>query len=281
MSTAYPEFTPAQESLFLTLGSRALDSRLPHPFLGDTVADEIVTATGYDLETFPQLRTKVLDQRSKVFDVAVRSKIIDDMVRRFVLRHPDAVVLDLGAGLDCRMARVDPPPTVDWYDVDFPEVIALRRKVLPDNINTHEIGADLTGGDWLREVPGDRPAMIVADGLMLFLPQDDFVTLLRRLTSHFPAGEVVLNAYTSYAMWTFKHSRAMAPIAADIANPGLNDPRRLERWVEGMTLADELLLTRRPEVAGLPSMARWSFRLAARSKRLSRMMTTAVLRYRF
>jgi hypothetical protein len=34
MSITLPAFTPAQESLFLTLGGRALDSRLPNPFLG-------------------------------------------------------------------------------------------------------------------------------------------------------------------------------------------------------------------------------------------------------
>ena len=46
MSIELPEFTPAQESLFLTLGSRALDSRLPRPFLGDTMADEISQRIG-------------------------------------------------------------------------------------------------------------------------------------------------------------------------------------------------------------------------------------------
>ena len=53
MSIALPAFTPAQESLFLTLGGRALDSRLPRPFLGDTMADEILTTVGYDLAKFP------------------------------------------------------------------------------------------------------------------------------------------------------------------------------------------------------------------------------------
>src|SRR5438045_1681839 len=129
MSIALPEFTPTQESLFLTLGSRALDSRLPRPFLGDTMADEILARIGYGLEKFPQLTTKLLDRRSRVFDAAVRAKVLDEMVRRFVLRQPEAVVLDLGAGLDGRMFRVDPPPTVEWYDIDFPEVIALRRQL--------------------------------------------------------------------------------------------------------------------------------------------------------
>ena len=276
-----PDFTPAQESLFLTLGSRALDSRLPRPFLGDTTADAIVAKTGYPLERFPQLGTKVLDPRSKVFDVAVRTKIMDDMVRQFVRRHPNAVVLDLGAGLDDRLARVDPPAGVDWYDIDYPEVIELRRKVLPHLENSHDIGADLTDPQWLNDIPDHRPAIIVADGLMLFLAQDDFLSLLRRLTTRFPSGELVLNAYTSWAMWTFKRSRAMAPIAGGIANPGLNNPKKLEKWVSGLKLVDELLLTRTAEVAELPRLARWSFRLAARSAILSRMMTTVVLRYGF
>ena len=281
MSIALPEFTPAQESLFLTLGSRALDSRLPRPFLGDTMADEIIATIGYGLDKFPQLNTKLLDRRSKVFDVAVRAKILDEMVRRFVLLRPDAVVLDLGAGLDGRISRVNPPPTVEWYDVDFPEVVALRRKLLPQPANAHNVGADLTDPDWLHDIPRDRPAMIVADGLVLFLGQDDFVALLNRLTAHFPGGELALNAYTTYAMWTFKHSRAMRAIAGGMANPGINDPRQLEHWADGLTLLDEIFLTRAPEVAELPLIGRLTSRLAARSAKLSRIMATVVLRYRF
>ncbi len=53
MGITRPSFTPAQESLFLTLGGRALDGRLPRPFLGDTLPDEILTRVDYDLATFP------------------------------------------------------------------------------------------------------------------------------------------------------------------------------------------------------------------------------------
>lgn len=281
MSFTLPDLTPAQESLFLTLGSRALDSRLPQPFLGDRTADEIITTVGYGLEKFPQLSTRFLDRRSRVFDVAVRTKLIDGMVRRFVLRHPNAVVLDLGAGLDGRISRVNPPATVEWFDIDFPVVVALRRQLLPQHLNSYNIGADLTDPTWVRDIPGDRPAMIVADGVVLFLAQDDFVALLNRLTAHFPSGELVLNAYTTHAMRTFKRSRAMRAIAGGLANPGLNDPRLLEQWADGLQLLDETFLTRTPEIAGLPLIGRSAARLAARSATLSRIMATVVLRYRF
>jgi O-methyltransferase involved in polyketide biosynthesis len=281
VSIALPAFTPAQESLFLTLGGRALDSRLPRPFLGDTMADEILTTVGYDLAKFPALTTKLLDPKTKVFDIALRAKRLDELVRRFVVHHPDAVVLDLGAGLDGRMFRVDPPPTVGWYNIDFPEVIALRRQVLPQSTNAHSIGADLTDPDWLDDVPTDRPTVIVADGLVAFLPQDDFVSLLNRLTSHFPSGELAFNLYTTYAVWAVKHLSGTAGIAGGVANPGFNDPRQPERWVSALKLIEEIFLTRAPEVAELPLIVRVTSRLAARSAAVSRMIGTVVLRYRF
>jgi O-methyltransferase involved in polyketide biosynthesis len=281
MSMDLPAFTPAQESLFLTLGGRALDSRLPRPFLGDTMADEIITKVGYDLARFPALSTKFLDPRSRVFDIAVRAKTLDDVVRRFVSENPDSVVLDLGAGLDGRIFRVDPPPAVAWYDIDFPEVIALRARVVPPHVNAHSIGADLTDPDWLNDVPTSRPAVIVADGLIAFLTQDGFVSLLNRLARHFPCGELAFNLYTRYAIWAVKHAPGMAVIAGGVVNPGFNDPRQPERWVGGLKLVEEIFLTRAPEVAGLPPTMRVTARLAAPSPRLSRLIGTVVVRYRF
>jgi O-methyltransferase involved in polyketide biosynthesis len=69
--------------------------------------------------------------------------------------------------------RLDPPAGVDWYDVDFPEVIAARERLLPPLAHAHGIGADLTDPAWLDGVPGDRPAVIVADGLLAFLTRRD------------------------------------------------------------------------------------------------------------
>jgi O-methyltransferase involved in polyketide biosynthesis len=267
--------------MFLTLGGRALDSRLPRPFLGDSMADGIITTIGYDLSKFPTISTTRVDPRAKVFEIAVRAKRLDEVVRRFVVRHPGAVVLELGAGLDGRFFRVEPPPSVSWYDVDFPPVIALRSQLLPKMANLCSIGADLVEPNWLDELPTDRPTVIVADGLGAFITNHDFMDLVNRLISHFPSGELAFNGYTTYAIWLLKHSRAMAAIADDVVNSGFNDPRQPERWVDGLELVEEMFLTRAPEVAELPRTWRRASRLAARSRAVSRMIGTVVLRYRF
>ncbi|MGP4017381.1 class I SAM-dependent methyltransferase [Saccharopolyspora sp. 5N708] len=279
MGVTLPTFTPAQQSLFLTLGGRALDSRLPRPFLGDTTADEIVRKIGYDLAKFPL-------PKSKLFDIAMRAKKLDEVVQQFVIRHPDAIVLDLGAGLDSRVFRVDPPATVDWYDVDFPEVVAVRRQVLAQRANARGIGVDLTDAQWLDDVPADRPAVIVADGLVPFLTQDGFVSLLKRLTSHFPSGELAFNGYPKLAVWVVKHyPRAFGGIADGVVNPGFDDPRDPERWVAGLKLVEETFPAQGPEAAELPLGIRLVGSLvsilSARSPALSRRISTTVLRYSF
>ena len=123
--------------------------------------------------------------------------------------------------------------------------------------------------------------MIVADGLIAFLTQEAFVSLLNRLVHHFPSGQLAFNLYTRYAIWAVKHAPSMAVIADGVVNPGFNDPRQPERWVDGLKLVEEVFLTRAPEVAGLPLTMRAAARLAAPSGRVSRLIGTVVVRYRF
>ncbi|MCI2418424.1 class I SAM-dependent methyltransferase [Saccharopolyspora sp. K220] len=273
MASALPAFTPVEESLYLTLAGRALDSRAPNPVLGDTASAEIVRQIGYDLADFPM-------PSSKSFDIALRTKMLDDVVRGVVARHPDAVVLDLGAGLDPRSSRIDAPHTTDWYAIDFTEVIKVRRETMPTRPNEHGIAADLTDPHWLDEVPGDRPAVIVADGLVAFLADADFSALLNRLTSHFPSGEVAFNTYPKFAVWAIKHFRGTRSIADLVRNSGFDDPRDPERWDPDLELVEEIFATRMPEVAQTPLLTRVLSRLASRSAAVSR-KGTAVLRYRF
>ncbi|KDN22425.1 class I SAM-dependent methyltransferase [Amycolatopsis rifamycinica] len=265
---------PVQETALLTLYARALDSKAPASILGDTlaaaVADRIAGDTGYD---FAKLKVKP----SLIAGTALRAAKIDDVVRRFTATHPDAVVVDLGCGLDTRSARCDPPDGVGWYDVDLPEVTDLRRRYLPDR--THLIAADVTEPGWSQALPGDRPAVIVAEGLLPFLPGGSFPTTIRRLTTRFPTGELVLNGYTRFAAWAMKYHPSIKALGIDAAQ-GFDDPHEPEHWNAGLTLVAEQLLTRAPEVAAFPQPVRALTRLLAHSTAMSR-QGTRVLHYRF
>ena len=122
--------------------------------------------------------------------------------------------------------------------------------------------------------------MIVADGLMAFLTQDDMIGLLDCLVSHFPSGEVAFNGYTRFAIWAAKHYHGTQSVADLIRSPGFDDPHEPERWNPRLRLVKEILLTRATEVAQFPPALRWFTRLSAHSAALSRRGTT-VLHYHF
>src|SRR5690348_14471783 len=183
METIKVPFTGMKETLLLTLYTRAMDNRSKHPILGDKKAEEIIQQLDYDFQ-----KLKVPQKES--FGGAIRAKMLDDCIRSFLVDHPNATVLDLGCGLDSRWERVNPPKGVRWFDIDYPDVIEMRQRFYCEHYGYQMIGASLTDRGFLDAIPTDRPAIMVADGLLPFLTEDEIKSLFRRLTTHFPSGQL-------------------------------------------------------------------------------------------
>ncbi|MGO9927056.1 MAG: class I SAM-dependent methyltransferase [Mycobacterium sp.] len=186
MGVDVSSFTPVEETALLSLYARALDSRWPRPILGDHFADELAGQIDYDFEGLGLIS-------SVVCQAALRANMLDDMVRQFIDTNSHAVVVDLGAGLDDGMLRVEPPPTVEWYSVDFPAVIAVRDRLFPSIAQAQSIGASLTDEHWPEQIPADRPTMLIADGLLAFLDERQIITLFSKLTDYFQSGQLAFN----------------------------------------------------------------------------------------
>jgi O-methyltransferase involved in polyketide biosynthesis len=218
--------TGTQQTALVTLYGKALDSRRPDSVLADREADKAVRRMDYD---FSALRLRRRDQKS----AAVRSKAYDAWVTRFLDVHPECVVLHLGCGLDTRVYRVDPPPTVGWYDIDLPDVIALRRQLFPRRAGLQTIGASVTDPLLLDAIPGGMPVLVVTEGLTPYLRRAEGVAMLRRIVEHFPGGEMIFDGYSRVGVWL---TQRYAPVKASGAqlNWSIGDPRGLEKLVPGI-----------------------------------------------
>jgi O-methyltransferase involved in polyketide biosynthesis len=203
MPIGVTELTPVEQTALLTLYARALDSRWPRPILGDALADEVVGKIDYDFAGLGVLT-------SVVCQAALRAKMLDDRVCAFTAEHADAVVVDLGAGLNDGLDRTSPPRTVDWYSVDLPEVIALRDQVLPASPQAHSVAVSLADPRWPETIPADRPTMLIADGLLAFLSEDTIIALFRRITEHFRSGELAFNDYGGVG-WVSRAAVKLSP----------------------------------------------------------------------
>jgi O-methyltransferase len=186
-----------KETLLLALYLRARDSEATRPILGDHYAAELVKKIDYD---FGRLRSL----RGNTRLIASRARQLDLWTERFLAEHPDSLVLHLACGLDSRPLRITRPATSQWIDVDYPDVIALRNRLydLPPDITT--IGTSVTDADWCDKVPTDRPTLILAEGLLMYLTPVQVHNLVERALNHLPSGEL---AFDGVATWVSKIAR--------------------------------------------------------------------------
>lgn len=188
----------APETMLATLYAKALDADAPRSILNDGFARDIVARIDYDWS-----RTGIKPQNAP--SVTLRAKHFDTWTKQFLAVHRDAVVVHLGCGLDSRCFRLDPGPGVEWFDVDYPEVAALRKQFYPRREHCHVVAASVTDPEWLTSVPSDRPTLIVAEGLTMYLTEADGVALLRRLVGRFPSGELQFDSFNRLGIslqWT-------------------------------------------------------------------------------
>lgn len=178
-------------TMLMTLWFRALDARSAHPILGDAWAPDVVDRIDADWSLAEW-------GRGNAPVIAERGRRLDRWTQDFLDAHPDAQVLHLGCGLDSRPLRVRRPPTSRWIDVDQGEVVDLRRRLydLPDDVEV--VAGSVTDTGWWGTVDGGRPTLVVAEGLLMYLPADEVRALVDRVVDRLASGELL---YDGVAGW--------------------------------------------------------------------------------
>jgi O-methyltransferase involved in polyketide biosynthesis len=242
------DFTGVRVTALVALYLRWLDSREKHPILADPWAGRIIEGLDFD---FASLHSWAMDAGR--FNVAVRSRIFDEWVAAYLAGHPEAVVLDLGCGLDSRVFRIDPAPSHAWFDVDLPDVIAVRDQLYPARTGHISIGASVDDPAWLAAVPADRPVVAVADTLLMWLSTEQVGHLIRQVVEHFLHGELLVNTYSRVVKQRL--DRRPGPVFGRYgATMGwtLEQPQEIERiddrlrFTEERSQLDPTLLARSP-----------------------------------
>ncbi|MGW5721450.1 class I SAM-dependent methyltransferase [Amycolatopsis sp. NPDC003865] len=262
----------ARETLLATLYARALDARAPDPILGDRVAAEVVDRIDYDWA-----RTGV--KATSAAGVGVRATFLDGWTAEFLAAHPDATVLHLGCGLDTRVHRLAPPPSVRWCDIDYADVIELRARLLPQPAaDYHMIGSSVTDEGWLSRVPADRPTVAVFEGLTMYLHKKDGKQLIQRIVEHFPSGQLLFDSWGTLAIRVQKLVPAIRTTGAHL-HWGIDDPAEIEGWHDRLECLDALRVPQLMGINRLPTSARIGMRVMAHLPGLRDF--ARMLRYRF
>ena len=232
------------ETLLIPLYVRAIESQRPDALLKDEKAVALITQTDRDFSWIKRLKMDEGDKTALV----LRNREFDRHVRDFLARHPQAVVVHIGCGLDSRFERVD-NGLVEWYDLDLPEVIELRRKFIGgEGARYHLLACSVFDGTWLSTVSAhrQRPFLFLAEGVLMYFKEAQVKSLVLTLRAHFPGAELVCDAFSPFLVWANNRRMARGKFGVRY-HWGLRRGKDLERWGESIHLLDEWFLFDRPE----------------------------------
>jgi O-methyltransferase involved in polyketide biosynthesis len=221
------------DTLLFPLYFRAMETQRPDALLKDEKAVALIQQFNVDFSRFK------FDQDDQAA-IILRNREMDRHARDFMARNPQAVVVHIGCGLDARFERVE-NGLVEWYDLDLPEVIELRRKLIGDEKpRYHFLACSMFDGAWQEQLSLQprRSFLFLSEGVFQYFEEAQIKALVLSLRGLFPGAELVFDAILPWAMHVDNLRMRMAKSGVRF-HWGLKHGKDLETWGEGIRLLDE------------------------------------------
>ena len=180
------DFKGVEDTLYIPLAARVLASRrFPNYFYDEK---------SLQLEELEQVK-KINEKSSEYAMLASVSRYfaIDNIVKSFLKKNKNAVVVNLGAGLETINYRLKSYGG-HFYQVDFPKVIKYRQQILGNIHNETFIECDITDLSWTNKIVKDKPILLVASGVFQYLKPEEVSLFLRNLKDILNNVEMVFDA---------------------------------------------------------------------------------------
>lgn len=181
------ELGPVQKTLFLPLWGRAVESQKEQPLLVDETAVKIIEQVDFD---FAQL-TQNLTAISQIGWIK-RSLYGDQVVNTFLQHYPTGTIVNLGCGLDTTYERTD-NGQLRWYDLDLPDVIALRSKFVQENERRKFLATSFLEPEWLCDIEVQGQVLFLAAGVFYYFAAETIQEFVLRLADTYPKSELLFD----------------------------------------------------------------------------------------
>ncbi|MFC7885720.1 class I SAM-dependent methyltransferase [Streptomyces sp. NPDC057376] len=234
-----PLLGTVQETLLIPLYARAVETRKEHALLRDPRAEEIVASIDYDFGRFDGLPSLV--------GALLRTLLFDRWVAEFLTAHPQATVVEIGTGLNTRYERVD-NGRARWFELDLPDVIALRRRFFTDTPQRTMIASSVTDEAWAAEVTSDAggPYLFLAEAVLPYLDEADVRQVVDLLADRFPGALLALDTAGPGFFDTQEEHDALSRVEARMHWFCPDLPAQLADWRPGTGMVASHTLTSLP-----------------------------------
>jgi O-methyltransferase involved in polyketide biosynthesis len=242
------------ETLLIPLYARAGETQSKNPLINDRKALEITEILNKIFETSPSPlhrrlakgKVRMTANKKLIVFFALRTRRFDRYCREFLSRNPNGVIVELGCGLSSRFSRID-NGAVEWYDLDFPEVIEIRKQFFQETARSHMIASSVLGFRWMEQLAATKKKILfVAEGLLMYLHEDDVKSLILKMQQQFPGCELVCEVENTFVINVLKKERWKRKFQRDyhlgpdvILYFGIRAGKDFESWGQGIVFLDE------------------------------------------
>jgi O-methyltransferase involved in polyketide biosynthesis len=236
-----------QETLLIPLYGRAVETRKAQAVLRDAKAEAMVASIDYDFARF--------DNLPSLIGTVLRTALFDEWVRVFLSGNPSGTVVEIGTGLNTRFERAD-NGRARWFDLDLPDVIALRREFFADTSRRTMIAGSVADVSWTDTVTalGDGPYLFCAEAVLPFLDAAEVRQVIALIAERFPGSLLALDTAGPGVIDSQDQHDALSKVQARM-RWACGDPAEIVGWVPGGRLLATHTLTSLPPAvfAGLPA----------------------------
>ncbi len=185
-------------------------------FLNDKKAEKIWEAEGFPLKG--KSKSKWL-----AYYMGIRSAVFDEWLKQQMKELQQAVVVHVGCGMDSRALRIG-SENHKWYDVDFPEVIQERKRYYAETTNYQMIASDVRDCNWLTNIKENKGAIVVMEGVSMYLTIKEMQSLTDSLCSHFERLTLLVDCYTSFGAKMSRHANPINDVGVTKVY-GIDEPK--------------------------------------------------------
>jgi O-methyltransferase involved in polyketide biosynthesis len=262
-----------QQTLLIPLWARAKESQKAHPLIVDRRAATILTELNVDVTRLDQ----AFDEVSQL-SWAVRAKMMNEEIIRFLAQHPVATVVNLGAGLDTTFERID-NGRMHWYDLDLPEVIQVRQALIPETERSQCIPKSVLDSTCYDDIGKPQEGVFfLACGLLPYFRESEVRHLLTDLAIRFPGSELVFDTPSRLFMWVINWSvlRRSGMGRDALMRWGARSAAQVAKWDQRIHIVDDY-----PWFARVEMDATWSKDTVNTIKWTNRLHAFNIFHFRF
>ena len=161
------------------------------------------------------------------------------MTKEWLASHPDAVVVNIACGLDTRCYRMS--GNAHWYNLDLPETMAVREKLLPESGTISQIAMSAME-DWGSEISEQNvQVLIVIEGLTMYLNAKDVQQIFAVISSRFSQATIFVETMNPMIVKRFKEKSIEGSHAK--FTWGIKNGKALAELLPGFRFMEEHSLT--------------------------------------